>query len=348
MLIHGPAEAEKRVLMISGAAVVLCCVIAAVFMVFNPFRGRSAELISVDIDSPYLGQGVNAGTAVVRHGVPVGKVTAVSSLPNGGVRLATELQKQSVAGLTDTMNIDFRPINYFGVSGVNLLAGTGGRALHDGVEINTMPKGNFTLQALLTRLGAVSTGVLTPQLISVVDRATQYTNALDPLIETALIAGNAVAQVQTVSTAKLLSNATGLSVVLPSTVDTLIDTGWNFIHDDTNSMHRAHADYTEEEWQHLFLPTLDEASGTLFAALGRLESSHVGDLLPVTDAVKTLASVVPPLIRPEGFGQTLAELRSRFEKMYAGTPEQRAVQVRIVLDKLPGVAAPLGVMGSAQ
>jgi hypothetical protein len=41
----------------------------------------------------------------------------------------------------------------------------------------------------------------------------------------------------------------------------------------------------------------------------------------------------------------LVELRSRFEKLYAGTPEQRALQVRIVLDSLPGVAAPLGVLG---
>jgi hypothetical protein len=44
----------------------------------------------------------------------------------------------------------------------------------------------------------------------------------------------------------------------------------------------------------------------------------------------------------------LAELRSRFEKMYAGTPEQRALRVRIVLDSLPGVAAPLGAMGDHQ
>jgi len=42
----------------------------------------------------------------------------------------------------------------------------------------------------------------------------------------------------------------------------------------------------------------------------------------------------------------LVELRTRFEKLYSGTPEQRALRVRIVLDDLPGVAAPLGVMGA--
>jgi hypothetical protein len=133
--------------------------------------------------------------------------------------------------------------------------------------------------------------------------------------------------------------------VFPSAVDALMGAGENLIHDDANIQHRSHADYTEEQWQHLFIPTLEEASGKLFASLGLLESSHVGDLLPMIDGVNALAAVVPPLIRPEGFAQTLAEVRSRLEKMYAGTPEQRALQVRIVLDKLPGVAAPLGAMG---
>lgn len=326
-------------------AAVLGIAVAAGMLVVNPFGGRGQGLISVTIDTPSIGQGVTKGTDVVMHGVPVGKVTAVASLPGGNVRLNVDLQKTLASRLTDTMNIDFRPINYFGVTGVNLVRGAGGRPLRDGMQINKVPQGNFTLQALLSRLGEVSTGVLTPQLIEVIERATRYTDALDPLIETGLIAANAVAQVQTVPTARLLTNTTGLSVVFPSAVDALTDTGWNFIHDDTNVQHRAHADYTEDEWQHLFIPTDEEASGKVFASIGLLESSHVGDLLHATDAVKAITDVVPPLIRPEGYAQLLAEMRTRFEKMYAGTAEQRALQVRIILDRLPGVAAPLGAMG---
>lgn len=328
-------------------AAVLCIVVAGMLIVINPFAGRGPGLIAVTIDTPYIGQGVVKGTDVVMHGVTVGKVTAVSSLPGGNVRLSADLQKTLASGLTDAMNIDFRPINYFGVTGVNLVTGTGGQPLRDGMQINKVPQGNFTLQALLSRLGEVSTGVLTPKLIDVIDRATRYTDALDPLIETGLITANAVAQVQTVTTKRLLTNTTGLSEVFPAAVDALTDTGWNFIHDDTNVQHRAHADYTEDEWQHLFIPTDEEASGKLFASIGLLESSHVGDLRPVTDAVKAITDVVPPLIRPEGYAQLLAEMRTRFEKMYAGTPEQRALRVRIILDRLPGVAAPLGAMGGA-
>lgn len=345
MLIPGSAKRERRTLRIAGVAVMLCAAVAALLAVTNPFGGRPPDTISVTIDTPYAGQGVARGTAVVMHGAPVGEVTAITSLPGGGVRFDANLQRTPVTGLTDTLRVDFRPINYFGVTGVNLMAGPGGRALRDGMQITTVPDGNFTLQALLSRLGGVSTGVLTPQLIQVVDRATRYTDALDPLIETAFIAANAVAQAQTVSTERLLTNATGVSVVFPSTVDALMGAGHNLIHDDANVQGRIHSDYTEEEWQHLFIPTLELASGGLFADIGKLESSHLGQLLPLIDTVKALTDVVPPLVRPEGFAEMLAELRTRFERIYGGTPEQRMVQIRIVLDSLPGVAAPLGVLG---
>jgi hypothetical protein len=345
VVIHGSAEHERRTLTLAGVAVMVCAAAAGLLILTNPFGGRPADTISVTIDAPYAGQGVARGTAVVMHGVAVGEVTAITSRPGGGVRLDADLRRTPTAGLTDTLRVDFRPINYFGVTGVNLMAGAGGQVLRDGMRITAVPAGNFTLQALLSRLGEVSTGVLTPQLIEVVDRATRYTDALNPLIETALIAANTVAQSQTVSTERLLANATGLSVVFPSAVDALMGAGHNLIHDDANIQGRIHSDYTEEEWQHLFIPTLELASGGLFADIGKLESSHLGQLLPVTDTVKALTDVVPPLIRPEGFAEMLAELRIRFERMYGGTPEQRMVAIRIVLDSLPGVAAPLGAMG---
>jgi hypothetical protein len=345
VLIHGPEDAERRKLTIAGMVMLLCVAVAVALVAINPFRGRPPGVFSVAIDTPYVGQGVADGTAVIAHGITVGAVTAVSNLPGGGVRVAADLQQTAVAGLTDTMNIDFRPVNYFGVTGINLVAGAGGEPLRDGMQITTVPKGNFTLQALLSRLGEVSVGALTPQLIQVIEKATRYTQALVPLIETALIAGDAVARVQTVSTAQLLTNAAGLSVVFPSTANALTDTGVGFIHNDLNFVNRATADYTDDEFENRFIPTLHASSVGVFADVGRLEASHVGDLLPFVGATKAIFDVVPPLIRPEGFAQMLAELRSRFEKMYGGTPEQRALNVRIVLDNLPGVAAPVNAIG---
>jgi hypothetical protein len=338
-------EAHQRRLTLVGVAIVACVCVVGMLIAVNPFAGRSTGLISITINAPDIGQGVIEGTDVVMHGVAVGEVAAVSILGGGDVRLNLDLQKDPIAELTDSMQIDFRPTNYFGVTGVNLIPRTGGQALRDGTEITTVPKGNFTIQALLYRLGEVSTGTLTQRLVDVIDRATRYTDAFDPLIETVLISADAVAQVQTVSTERLLANATGLSVVFPSAVDALMDTGWNFIHDDTNWVHKAHADYTDDEWQNLFIATDDEASGALFATIGKLESSDAYDLRPLIDTFNSVFAVVPPLIRPEGFAQMLKELRTRFEKMYGGTPDQRALQVQLILDNLPGVAAPVNTMG---
>lgn len=348
MLLQTSAESETRILTIVGAALVLVVLAVAGLFVAAPFRGRNAaDRLSLAIDTPYVVQGVVAGTAVIMHGVEIGKVTSITTLPGGGVRLDADLQPKPVAGLTDTMQIDFRPANYFGVTGVNITPGTGGQALRDGMRIDTVPKGNFTLQALLTRLGQLSTGVITPQLVSVIDRATRYTDAMNPLIETMLIAADAVAQIQTVPTARLLTNTTGLSVAFPGLLNATTDVGDYVSNASHNYLHRGLGDNTEDEF-HKIVDTVEAVANGLFGSIGKLEYSHVADLLPLVNGTQALTDTIAPLLRPDGVGQMLVELRTRFEKLYSGTPEQRALQVRIVLDSLPGVAAPLGVLGAPQ
>ena len=48
----------------------------------------------------------------------------VSPACQEGVQLDADLQSGPVTGLTNTMDIDFRPVNYFGVTGINLSRGT--------------------------------------------------------------------------------------------------------------------------------------------------------------------------------------------------------------------------------
>jgi hypothetical protein len=342
MLLRGSDESEQRILAIIGTAALVCAVVASLGMAFNPFKGRPRDRISVTIDTSYVGQGVNAGTAVVMHGVRVGEVTGLSSLPAGGVRLVTDLQKNPVADLTDTMSIDFEPINYFGVTGINIVANGGGHAIRDGSQITTMPRGNFTLQALLSRLSEVSSSALTPQLIKVIDRTTQYTDGLNPLLETILTITNTLADVQTVPTSQLLAHATGVSVALPSFIDAGTDGAESLISSDPPL-----GGLPENVWKK-YTGFLDAAGGGLFGAVGKLEASHVDDLFPTIEAVKSLTDAVPVLLRPDDLAPTLVELRSRFEKMFAGSPEQRALKVRVVLDNIPGIAAPLGLAAGRQ
>lgn len=340
MLLRGSEKSQERTFKVVGSVLLLCALVGALLVYWNPFGGRAADRILVAIDTPYVGQGVREGTQLVMHGVGVGTVQTISSLPGGGVRLLSELQRQPVDGLTDTMKIEFRPINYFGVTGINITEGSGGQQLRDGMRINTVPRANSTLQALLSRLGQVSVGTLTPKLISVLDRAVRYTDGLNPLVETILIATRTVADVQNVPTARLLANVTGIGVAFPGFTDALLGAG-----DDFTAIPRTYAD---EEWLNGPQETIRVGSTDLFGPVGELESKYVDNLLPAIDGLKALTDPVPVLVRPGDFADTMVTIRTRLEKLFAGNGEQRALQVKIVLENLPGVAAPLAAMGAGQ
>jgi hypothetical protein len=332
-------EREARILTAVGMGLVVCAVLAvSAFAVGDPLGGRPSDQLGVVIESPYVGQGVVTGTALLVHGVKVGEVTQVSSLPGGGVRMAADLRRGPTAGLTNALGIDFRPANYFGVTGINLRPGDGGQALLNGSLIKTTPAGNFTMQALLSRLGELSHGVLTPHLVDVVQRATGYTDGLDPLLETMLVVSTSVANVQNVSTAQLLTNTTGISVAFPGFVNGMMSTGDYFVHATLDNV-------TEDFYKNTYTPTITFTNTSLFGATGNLLTSHSTELAPMTDMIKVLTDVVPGLVPPDAIADTARELRMRLEKLFAGSPGQRAVNVRVVLDSLPGVAAPIDAVG---
>ncbi len=365
-MLRGSERRQKRVLTAIGAAVLLCIALTVTLVIVNPFGGRPKDLFSVAIMTPYVGQGVEAGTAVVLHGVKVGHVTNVSNTAGGGVRLDTELQTQPTRGLTDTMNMDFRPINYFGVPGINVIPNLGGQALRDGSDLDLVPTGNFTLSELLNQLGDVSASSLTPQLITVIDRVTRYTDGLNPLFEIAVTTARAVKAVQTVPTEQLLTNLSMAISAFPEFTDAAIVTGtrthkydyypgqdvepapssgpkleYPFLKDvKTPSL----GDVPEDDFQKHYIGTFDLVQKGLFGAVGRLVSSHVNDLLPLISGIKVITDTGPVLLRPQDIAQKLAELRSRFETLYAGNGDQHAISVRILLDSLPGLAAPIGVV----
>jgi hypothetical protein len=364
-MLRGSLKYQERVLAITGTVVLLCAALVAFIVVANPFGGRPDDQFSIAINTPYVGQGIAAGTAVVLHGVKVGQVINVTNTAGGGVRLDTDLQKQPLQGLTNTTNIDFRPINYFGIPGINLVPNSGGQELRDGSEISLVPNGNFTMAELLSQLGDVSEASLTPQLTKVIDRVTRYTDGLNPLFETAVTVTQTLADVQTVSTKQLLANSSSIAAAFPEFTDSAIEastrnTDFSYYPGQTfppasTSTPKLHypflagvqspsqGDLTEDYFKRFEMPYMDLAANGLFAATGKLLFSHVDDLYPLIAGIKALTDVTPPLLRPQDIAQKLAELRSRFEKLYAGNGGQRAISVRILLDSLPGVAAPLGI-----
>jgi hypothetical protein len=335
-------DAEARTLGKVGVALTACAVVAAaVVAVANSFRGPANNAVGIVIETPYVGQGVAPGTPLLLHGVAVGEVTQVTSLSGGGVRLGAELRRAPTDGLTDTMAIDFRPANYFGVTGIAVRPMPDGRELVNGSLVRTAPVGDFTLQAMLYRLGELSDGVLTPQLIDVITNVTDYTDSLNPFLETVVTVSTSLANVQTVSTARLLANATGISVVFPSFIDGVIEMGDKYM--NSGDMGTA----TEDWYENTFKVSAELGAVGVWGSIGRLLGSHSTDLVPVTDLIKALADVVPGLVLPDATTDTARQLRLRLERLFAGPPERRAVNVRVILDSLPGMAAPIDAVGGA-
>lgn len=366
---------EARIIGRVGLATILMVVLGIVAVVaVRQFSGEPKDVLSLTIRVPFAGQGVGPETPVIMHGVKIGEVADVSNMSSGGVQLDVDLQQVPALGLTTEMSIDYRPSNYFGVTGVNIIPASGGTALSNGMQLDLAPKGNYSLQALLYRLGEITNGVLDARLISVIDRSTQYIEAFRPLLETLLIVTGTVAEVQNVSTEQLLRNATGISVAFPGTIDALISSGKHFVHNNFGDGHnpdtaekvrsqfkfwptmdeKRHQQYYEHEqlWFESMMndqynvrvwdTILDKAKSDLFAKIGDLEYSHVDDLFPLTESIRGLADVAPRVIDPEELGVTMRELRSRFERMYAESGDLHALPVRIVIDKVPGVASAIG------
>lgn len=348
-----------------GGGVVLLIVVTIVLFMVNPFGGRADGVYSIAITTPYVGQGVQQGTAVVLHGVKVGEVTNVKNTSGGKVQLDTDLQAAPTRGLTNEVKIDFRPINYFGVPGINLIPQLGGQPLRDGSHLALVPAGNFTLSELLNQLGDVSKASLTPRLISVIDRVTRYTDGLDPLFQSIVTVSRAVEAVQTEpledQVARLGSALEGVPpfanevIILfrrivdysyyPGQTRSPAASSANTIAPPflTNATTPSLGNITPDFFQRHFIGSLDVIQEGLFKAIGTLVSSHVDDLFPLISGLKAVTDAGPVLLRPVDVAQKLAELRDRFQKLYAGNGDQHAISVRLLLDGLPGVAAPMGI-----
>jgi len=190
--------------------------------------------------------------------------------------------------------------------------------------------------------------------------------------------GTSVAKVQNVCTARLLRNTTGVSVAFPGFIDTLIGTGDSFLHSQQGtgpgdfdpekfkqtykywsvldaSDHKKFDDLaqlvlstkaTDEYYTKEWIPLFDKARTSFLGAVGKLESSHLNDLFPIIESVRAVTDTVPKIVSPDSFASTLTEIRTRFEHLYNGSGDERALNVRIIMDRLPGVATPLGLLMS--
>ncbi len=144
-LLNTSAESETRILTRIGIIVVLFVVIAAVFLYLavNPFARKPHDVISAGHRNTVRRPG-RRRRDTGHHARCEDRPSRVgSSIPGGGVRLETDLQPGPTRGLTDAMGIDYRPSNYFGVTGINVIPAKDGRPLQNGMQLKITPTGKL-------------------------------------------------------------------------------------------------------------------------------------------------------------------------------------------------------------
>ncbi|MFX0578496.1 Mammalian cell entry related domain protein [Nocardia nepalensis] len=341
MLLRGTEQDETRKLALIGLAGILCMVlVGGLVVMLRPGRSGTEGTIDLGIEVPYVGQGVTEGTGLMLHGLPVGAVETVSRRTGGGVLLGISLRANAIEGLTDSFDIDYRPVNYFGITGVNIVPGAGGNPLRYGETLSKAPLGNFTMQALLSSVGGVSGGVLTEKFISVIDRATRYTDGLTPFVRVLLQAANALTRVQIVPTETLLENAAGLSASFPSFLHGTLDGSNKLIGTKLSTV-------TDAYFTDVVTATLDLFANQLFGAVGTLLRSHGEELTPLTGILGVAADTAAVLATRADAGPESHELLQRLRTLFTAADGRPGATVHIVVDRLPAFAGPLAILGAA-
>ena len=162
----------------------------------------------------------------------------------------------------------------------------------------------------------------------------------------------------------MLRNTTGVSVAFPATLDALTSAGYNYDHNSSFVKFLQNADgslpgqdyvnlspaigqaQSEDYWKKRSIDTLDLIAAKFFGKIGHLLASHPSDLLPAIELIKTLTDVVPGLITPDKCRPRTwwsCELDSKGST--PDRPNSGQSRCTIVLDKLPGVAAPVAAIG---
>ncbi|WP_290047544.1 Mce family protein [Nocardia nova] len=317
-------------------------VVLMVVVVYPHFRGRGDLSLSVDV--PYVAPGVAVGTKVTLRGAEVGEVSRLDKAATGAVRMGLVLHPGEITGLTDAFEMDFRPENYFGVTAINIVGQPGGAGLVAGRILDKIPAGDFTMSTMLEKSSLVVDGTLTDSMIASLDKIIRYTNGLDPLIQSGIVFADRVSATQRAMPTVLLGEMNQILAALPGfdrqTIDALysiFDTGFNRRSDGSVGVDDTIMDRTNQG--------LNLASGSLFSAAGHLLASHATELTPVVDVVTVLSDIVPVVL---DHGAVTAKLRTvidRYNKAFTGPDNAKTLNLRIVLDNFPAVAAPLAGTG---
>ncbi|MFE3960945.1 MlaD family protein [Nocardia sp. NPDC059091] len=298
---------------------------------------RDDGTLSVTVLTDKVGTGIKTGNDVRLDGVAVGRVEAIEGVDRRQ-RLTLTLRRDQLFGLTSTLGVDYVPGNLFGVAEITLERGQGGTALADGAVIDLTGAHadhvrDATISTLLRSVGTFSTDVLTPDLMSVLDRISSGTSGFTPLVEAIVASVRAIADTQRLPSSFLLGQYGSTLAGLPSTTHGLLDllsTAYDaeYLRSPENL---AKFDASTQMIVTQFIPITAQVLATA--------GTHFGDtanvLVPV---LSMLAHTVPD---PARSSAELSELLRRLGAAMPDTPDGPVLNLSVDLRGVPGLAVPL-------
>ncbi|PXX58454.1 ABC-type transporter Mla subunit MlaD [Nocardia tenerifensis] len=317
--------------------IVVVAVAVLMLIGWRMLPSRNDGTLSVAVLTDKVGTGLKTGNNVRLDGVAVGRVSAIESAGQRQ-RITLTLHRDQLFGLTDAFGVDYVPGNLFGVAEIALERGPGGAALADGavVDLTGARAGQVrdaTISTLLRSVGTFSNEVLSPELISILDRISSGTSAFTPLIEAVVASVRAIAETQRLPSSFLLGQYGATLAGLPSTTHGLLgllSTAYDaeYLRSPENL---ARFDASTQMIVTEFIPALATVLSTA--------ETHFADT--VSTLVPVLAMLTRTVPDPARSGVELGELLRRLGAALPDTADGPVLNLAVDLRGVPGLAVPL-------
>lgn len=325
------------------AAVVVGLVIAYVIPAVTP---KDENAMTVTIDTPSVGPGVENGTDVVLRGAPVGKVSALAVNSNGTSSITVDLDKGLVQGMGQDFTLDFRPKNYFGITGITITdPGDEARGpLRDGDHLTRTDIVDNTLSTMIELGSDVANGTLVPETVNAIKRVVVYSGAFQPLLHTGVVVADTIARTQRETPAYLLDRYNEIVNSLPPFADGAFA--------GLEALYSSPIRLSGDDIQNRFSTSLASVSTNFFAMVGTLLKSNQSSLTPLLEVITRSAGVLPAIGAGVVTPTSVNDLLTRLDGAFADGPNGTTVlKVNLALQSLPsfgGVLSPQSVGAQAR
>lgn len=328
-LLTGTRARQNRVMLYTGVCAVLVCLLVVVAIAAAPAR-KPANSIELTLSTPVVGQGIHVRSDVMLRGVVVGTVASVIRRgQESEVRI--QVDKSAVRELTDSFGFDFRPASMLGRTVLNLIPREMGTLLADGQRIARAPEINATMSQLLGRVSTVVNGLDVHTLAQSVFRATQYTNALMPLIESGLVLTNVLVATQALDISTTLRKTAALTGPLPDLTETVLTLQHNFY---TLKGREALID----DWPAV-LGSLAGVNEAVLLPVAELLASPRAAAGPATEIARSFADALSMQLQFSRGGTRVDRLLAGMQSAYSAADPRdegaKAVKLRVMLEPLP-------------